>query len=99
MEEEAKIVREIYRKFMKVKTTSWIANYLTKNKIKTPGGKDKWQKSTVDSILTMKSIKEMHSFKDIYWTSWKKDEENEGEIPRIMLKIAILQLLILLNGN
>ena len=36
LEEEAEIVREIYRKFMKGKTTSWVANYLTKNKIKTP---------------------------------------------------------------
>lgn len=42
---------------MKGKTTSLIANYLTENNIKTPARKDKWQKSTVDSILTNEKYK------------------------------------------
>lgn len=57
LEKEAEIVREIYRKLMKGKTTSLIANYLTENNIKTPARKDKWQKSTVDSILTNEKYK------------------------------------------
>ena len=40
IEEDAKIVQDIYRKFMQGKTTSWIAKYLTKSKVKTPGRKD-----------------------------------------------------------
>jgi len=84
MEEEAKIVREIYRKFMKVKTTSWIANYLTKNKIKTPGGKDKWQKSTVDSILTNEKYKGDALLQKTFTVDFleKKMKKNEGEIPQ-----------------
>ena len=84
LEEEAKIVREIYRKFMKGKTTSWIANYLTENKIKTPGGKDKWQKSTVDSILTNEKYKGAALLQKKFTVNFleKKMKKNEGEIPQ-----------------
>lgn len=84
MEEEAEIVREIYRKFMKGKTTSWIANYLTENKIKTPGGKDKWQKSTVDSILTNEKYKGAALLQKKFTVNFleKKMKKNEGEIPQ-----------------
>ena len=57
IEEEAKIVRKIYELFIKGKTTSWIAKHLTNKGIKTPANKDKWQKSTVDSILTNENIR------------------------------------------
>lgn len=51
VEEEAKIVRYIYREFLLGKTGSHIAKTLTEAGIPTPGGKKEWQASTVMSIL------------------------------------------------
>lgn len=65
IEEEAKTVRKIYELFIKGRrTASWIAKHLTESGIKTPGGKDKWQKSIVS--LLMESIKEMPYSKKRY---------------------------------
>jgi hypothetical protein len=51
VEKEAKIIRRIYRLFLVGKTASGIAKTLTTEKIPTPGGKEKWQATTVQSIL------------------------------------------------
>src|SRR5690554_1031975 len=84
IEHEAKIVREIYSKFMQGKTTSWIAKYLTKSKVKTPGGKDIWYKSTVDSILTNEKYKGDALLQKTFTVDFldKKIKKNEGEIPQ-----------------
>lgn len=50
-ENEAEIVRFIYSEFLKGKGYKWICSELERNHIKTPGGKDKWQISTIKSIL------------------------------------------------
>lgn len=52
VEEEAKIVRDIYRQFLLGKTYNEIANDLTSRGIASPSGKSKWTYSTVRSILT-----------------------------------------------
>src|SRR5690554_5391007 len=82
IEHEAKIVREIYSKFMQGKTTSWIAKYLTKSKVKTPGGKDIWYKSTVDSILTNEKYKGDALLQKTFTVDFldKKIKKNEGEV-------------------
>src|SRR5690554_5238973 len=84
IEHEAKIVREIYSKFMQGKTTSWIAKYLTKSKVKTPGGKDIWYKSTVDSILTNEKYKGDALLQKTFTVDFldKKIKKNEGEVPQ-----------------
>lgn len=84
IEEEAKIVRLIYSLFIKGKTAGWIANYLTKNNIKTPARKDKWQKSTVDSILTNEKYKGDALLQKTFTVDFleKKMKKNEGEIPQ-----------------
>ena len=51
VEEEAKIVRKIYALYLEGYSQGAIASYLIKEGIKTPGGKDKWTYSTIDSIL------------------------------------------------
>lgn len=51
------MVRLIYKKFMMGKTTSWIANFLEENGYKTPMRKEKWQLSTIESILTNEKYK------------------------------------------
>lgn len=58
-EDEAVIVRMIYRMFLvEGKTSSGIANHLTSLNIKTPTGKSsKWTKNTVNSILTNEKYK------------------------------------------
>ena len=54
---EAEIVRDIYKLFIQGKTVNWIATYLTAKGIPTPRGKEKWQTSTIESILTNEKYK------------------------------------------
>lgn len=53
-EDQAVIVKLIYRKFLvEGKTSTGLAKYLKSQNIKTPSGKSSnWQKNTVNSILT-----------------------------------------------
>jgi DNA invertase Pin-like site-specific DNA recombinase len=55
--EEAETVRSIYRQFIQGKTTNAIAASLTRNGVPTPGGKEKWQATTIESILTNEKYK------------------------------------------
>lgn len=45
---EAETVRTIYRQFIQGKTTNAIAASLTRKGVPTPGGKEKWQATTLD---------------------------------------------------
>ena len=57
-EEQAEIVRMIYRMFLvEGKTATGIASYLKSQNIKTPRGKTNWTKNTVNSILTNEKYK------------------------------------------
>ena len=51
VEEEAKIVRRIYREFLTGSSLNEIARGLEKDGIKSPWGRDKWYYTTVKSIL------------------------------------------------
>ncbi len=84
VESEAKIVRMIYRMFMEGKTPSMIAKYLTSNGISSPGGKEKWQVATVNSILTNEKYKGHALLQKTYTVDFlsKKKKDNEGEIPQ-----------------
>lgn len=84
VEEEAKVVRMIYGLYLKGKTSSCIAGYLTKNNIVTPTGKDMWKKSTVDSILTNEKYKGDALLQKKFTVDFleKKTKKNEGEIPQ-----------------
>ena len=55
--EEAEIVRLIYSKFIEGLTAYEIARLLTSNHITSPGGKEKWATTTVESILTNEKYK------------------------------------------
>lgn len=84
IESEAKTVRLIYKLFLEGKATSWIAKYLTEYKISSPAGKDKWQETTVRSILKNEKYKGdailQKSFTVDFLT--KKKKINEGEVPQ-----------------
>ena len=84
VEKEAKIVKMIYRLFLEGKTTSGIARHLTKLKIPTPGGKEKWITSTIRSILTNEKYKGDALLQKSYTVDFltKKKKKNEGEVPQ-----------------
>ena len=57
VEEEAEIVRLIYRLFLYGKSPSYIAALLTGEGLPTPGGKAKWRHNTIISMLQNEKYK------------------------------------------
>ncbi len=84
VESEAKTVRLIYKLFLEGKTPSGIARHLTKSSILTPSGKQKWQTSTVTSILQNEKYKGDAMLQKTFTVDFltKKKKVNEGEIPQ-----------------
>ncbi|EYE87154.1 recombinase, partial [Fervidicella metallireducens AeB] len=84
VEEEAKIVRLIYRMFLEGKTALSIAKYLTENKVPTPAGKGVWHQSTVLSILKNEKYKGDAVLQKKFTVDFltKKIKRNEGEVPQ-----------------
>lgn len=82
--EQAEVVRRIYRLFMQGKTPSGIAKLLTEEDIPTPGGKVKWQSSTVESILKNEKYKGDAILQKSFTVDFlqKKMKVNEGEVPQ-----------------
>ncbi len=82
--EQAEIVRRIYRTFMQGKTPSAIARMLTADGIPTPGGKVKWQSSTVESILQNEKYRGDALLQKKFTVDFlqKKMKVNEGEVPQ-----------------
>ena len=56
-EEQAKVVRRIYREYLSGATAVAISKGLTSDGIETPGHKQKWHASTVRSILSNEKYK------------------------------------------
>lgn len=88
VEEEAKIVRFIYRSFMMGKTGSHIARTLTEAGIPTPGGKKEWQASTIMSILQNEKYKGAALLQKQFTIDFleKKMKVNEGEVPQYYIE-------------
>ncbi|MFX4263138.1 recombinase family protein [Pelotomaculum propionicicum] len=84
VEAEAKTVRLIYKMFLEGKTPSGIASHLTKKSVPTPSGKQNWQPSTVQSILTNEKYRGDAILQKKYTIDFltKKMKVNEGEIPQ-----------------
>lgn len=82
MEKEAVVVRRIYRMFLEGKTPSGIAKQLTEDNIPTPGGKKRWQSSTVQSILQNEKYKGDALLQKVYTVDFltKNKKINEGEV-------------------
>ncbi|MDY5791003.1 MAG: recombinase family protein, partial [Oliverpabstia intestinalis] len=83
-EEEAKVVRLIYRLFISGKSPYGVGKELERRKIPSPAGKPKWHASTVKSILTNEKYKGDALLQKQYTTDFlqKKRKKNEGEIPQ-----------------
>ena len=84
VEAEARIVREIYAMFLDGKTPSGIADALTKRGVSTPAGKEKWQASTVKSILSNEKYRGDALLQKTFTVDFltKKAKVNEGEAPQ-----------------
>lgn len=84
VEEEAKIVRQIYQLFLEGKTATGIAKYLTDEKIPTPMGKTTWCPRTIKSILENEKYKGDALLQKKFTVDFlqKKTKKNEGEVPQ-----------------
>ena len=82
--DEAVIVRRIYSMFLQGMAAYGIANKLTTEGIKTPGGKTKWTSRSVLSILSNEKYKGDALLQKSYTVDFltKKKKVNEGEIPQ-----------------
>lgn len=83
-EEEAVIVRLIYRFFLEGQTPHSIAKHLTGQGLTSPGGKDKWQSGTIRNILINEKYKGDALLQKKYTVDFltKKQKVNEGEVPQ-----------------
>ena len=82
--EEAVIVRRIYTRFMEGLTPGAIAKELTADAIPTPSGKQRWQTSTVESILQNEKYKGAALLQKCFTVDFltKTRKVNEGEVPQ-----------------
>ena len=83
-EEQAKIVRLIYKLFVGGRSFYAIVKELEKRGIKSPSGKDKWYISTVRSILTNEKYRGDALIQKEYTADFldKTRRKNMGEIPQ-----------------
>lgn len=83
-EEQAIIVKRIYREFLAGSTAVAIAKSLMKDGIKSPMNKEKWNASTIRSILKNEKYKGDALLQKNYTVDFltKKQKVNEGEIPQ-----------------
>ena len=82
VEEEAEIVRMMYRMYLEGKTTNGIAKHLTETGIPTPSGKSVWSYTTVNSILSNEKYKGEALLQKGYTVDFltKKRKMNTGEV-------------------
>lgn len=86
--EEAKIVRQIYKRFIDGYSPNSIAKWLTDENIPTPAGREIWSTSTVQSILKNEKYKGDARLQKTFTVDFltKKHKVNEGEIPQYYVK-------------
>lgn len=82
-EEQAEIVRMIFRRFLEGKTPLAICNELEGLGVRSPGGKDTWRSSTILSILSNEKYKGDALLQKRYTVDFltKVLKKNEGEVP------------------
>jgi hypothetical protein len=88
VEEEAKIVRQIYGLFLEGKTIRNITQYLTAQGIPTPSGKKQWRVSTIASILSNEKYKGDALLQKTYTVDFlsKTIKKNEGELKQYYIE-------------
>lgn len=88
VEEEAKIVRQIYSWFLEGRTIRAIADSLTQQGIPTPRRRTKWSVSTITSILTNEKYKGDALLQKTYTVDYltKSVKKNHGEVPQYYIE-------------
>jgi hypothetical protein len=88
VEEEAAVIRLIYRLFIEGKTPSAIGKYLTSHGIPTPAGKEVWQTAVIRSILTQEKYAGNALLQKGFTVDFltKVRKKNEGEIPQFWVE-------------
>ena len=88
VEDEAKIVRQIYSLFLEGKTIRNITQYLTTQGIPTPSGKKQWSVSTVTSILSNEKYKGDALLQKTYTVDFlnKTIRKNTGELKQYYIE-------------
>ena len=83
-EKEAETVRRIYEMFLDGETPYSIAKKLTEDGIPSPGGKEKWYKNTVASILSNEKYKGDALLQKVFTMDYltKRKKLNSGELPQ-----------------
>jgi len=83
-EDEAEIIRLIYKMFMEGNTPHGIAKHLTIQGIPSPGGKEKWTPTSVRSILSNEKYKGDALLQKSYTVNFltKQKKKNDGEVPQ-----------------
>ena len=87
-EEQAKLVRRIYSMYMHGQTTGNIAKTLTAEGIPTPGGKQNWRATTIQSILTNEKYRGSARLQKRFTVDFltKTMKQNEGEVPQYYIE-------------
>ena len=87
-EDEAVVIREIYRLYLLGYSLNAIAKRLTSDKIATPGGNRVWNQSTVRNILTNEKYKGDALLQKTYTVDFltKKKKRNSGEVPQYYIE-------------
>lgn len=82
--QEAELVREIYRLFLSGMSPYSIAKRLTERGTPSPGGKERWYKATITSILSNEKYKGDALLQKVFTTDFltKRKKLNEGEVPQ-----------------
>ena len=88
VEDEAKVVRDIYDWYVSGETINAIAAKLTEAGIPTPAGKRKWSVSTIRSILSNEKYKGEALLQKTYTVDYltKEVRKNNGELPLIRVQ-------------
>ena len=89
-EKEAEIVRLIFKMFLDGGTPHSIAKYLSAQGIPSPGGKPKWNASTVQSMLKNEKYRGDALLQKSYTVDFltKRMKINEGEVPQYYVEKA-----------
>ncbi len=88
VENEAKIIRQIYALFLEGQTIRSIAQRLMEQGVATPSGKTKWSVSTVMSILRNEKYKGDALLQKSYTVDFlsKTTKKNNGELPQYYIE-------------
>ena len=88
VEDEAAVVRTIYRRYLEGNSPGMIVKALEEAGIPSPTGKAKWHSSTINSMLTNPCYKGLTIRQKTFTTDFltHKSKKNEGELPQYFIE-------------